>query len=350
MRYFGLRTTRSRVIVAITLVLVFGLVLGVVIGVVGPRRIVWNIAAGIGAGGAAVGALFGVRRWNRMRRELAELKQILEVTQGALVRPLPERHGSLRLAARYLAAHPRAQVGGDLYDAVDTPFGVRVIIGDVKGHGLAAVRVAADVLGAFRELAQREPSPAGVAHRLDAFLAGRNGRGGEDAAPAEGAGRAEATEESEEFVTALVVEVRHGTAAADLVCCGHPPPLALRDGRVVPLDTLPASLPLGLFGLGGRRPETATVPFADGDGLLLYTDGCTEARDPDGRFYPLAARAAAFPADDPGKFLACLEADLRAHGGGRRPQDDTALVFLRREPLLSAPVPEPPAPAESVRR
>jgi hypothetical protein len=63
-----------------------------------------------------------------------------------------------------------------------------------------------------------------------------------------------------------------------------------------------------------------------GDGLLLYTDGFTEARDARGEFFPLARCAAcAEPAD----LMQRLVDDLAAHAGDRL-GDDAALVLLRR--------------------
>ncbi|WP_067490701.1 PP2C family protein-serine/threonine phosphatase [Actinomadura hibisca] len=208
----------------------------------------------------------------------AALRAVAETMQRAVLRPVPHRLGPVRAQVSYLAAAPQAQVGGDLYDVVDTPFGVRVILGDVMGKGLAAVEKATDVLGAFRELAHLEPTLAGTARRLDAYLAGH--------------GREEDREEG--FVTALLVEIPESGGTAELINCGHPPPLVLSGGRVAFADALPPDPPLGLLGMveGGHTSNVLTL--GPGDRLLLYTDGVTEARaKADGRFYPLAERAAA---------------------------------------------------------
>ncbi|MCX5316072.1 hypothetical protein [Streptomyces sp. NBC_00154] len=57
----------------------------------------------------------------------------------------------MRAASLWLAAETGAQVGGDLYEAVQTRYGVRMIVGDVRGKRLNAMRAVAVVLGAFRE-------------------------------------------------------------------------------------------------------------------------------------------------------------------------------------------------------
>jgi len=244
----------------------------------------------------------------------ADLRAVVETMQHALLRPVPLRLGPVAVQVRYLAAAAQAQVGGDLYDVVSTPYGVRLILGDAMGKGLPAVEKAADVLGAFRELAHHERSLAGVAMRLDGFLASRGG--------------------DEEFVTALLVEIPAAGGRAQLISCGHPPALLLSGGGVSYVDVICPAPPLGLMGMvdGGCSPVTITL--GPGDRMLLYTDGVTEARDAQGRFYPLPERVRAVcgmgperPSEQP---LDALEADLLAYVGGRL-TDDAAMLLVSFE-------------------
>lgn len=279
----------------------------------------WPPAVVLGAVGVAlvvaVGtvAAFAVPEWIRLRAELSGLRRITEVTQSSLLLRIPPKCGSVRIAARYLAAAPHPGVGGDLYDVLSTPFGVRVIIGDVKGYGLDAFAFATDILERFRDLAGRESTLAGVTRHLDAAVAGRR------------------AEHPEEFATALLLEIPDGDGDVRVVCCGHPAPLLLRRGRMVPID-FPRDLPLGLLGQSGKLPTTSAFAFGGGDRLLLYTDGLTEARDPDGRFFPLPEFAAplAARADEPGELLARVESALVRHSRGRL-HDDIALLVLKSE-------------------
>ncbi|MFJ5156987.1 SpoIIE family protein phosphatase [Streptomyces sp. NPDC088353] len=88
-----------------------------------------------------------------------------EVAQRAVLRPLPHRIGPLQVASAHLAAEENALIGGDLYAAVRTPSGTRLIIGDVMGKGLTAIGDAALPLGAFREAAHRRAElPELMAH------------------------------------------------------------------------------------------------------------------------------------------------------------------------------------------
>ena len=79
----------------------------------------------------------------RRSRQLERAQSVAEVAQRALLRPLPERLGPLRIASMYLAAEDETQIGGDLYTATRIGTGGRLLIGDVRGKGLAAVGEAA---------------------------------------------------------------------------------------------------------------------------------------------------------------------------------------------------------------
>jgi serine phosphatase RsbU (regulator of sigma subunit) len=192
-------------------------------------------------------------------------------------------------------------------DAVDTPFGVRLLVGDVMDKGPSGVETAADMLCAFRELAQNESKLSCVAERMHAVLAHRA--------------------DSAEFARALLVTIRDEDGEAEILCCGNPPPLLLRGAQVSFVDALPPSPPLGLFDLGEGWCHPVIVPFRSGDRLLLYTNGVTEACDADGRFYPLPERAAALRHDDPSVFLDALGADLRRHAADRL-KDEAALLLV----------------------
>jgi hypothetical protein len=95
----------------------------------------------------------GGARGVQQNQRLADVTSVAEAAQRALLRPLPRQVGPLELGVVYLAAAAEARVGGDLYEVTRTQFGIRLIVGDVRGKGLDAVEIAADVLGVFREVA-----------------------------------------------------------------------------------------------------------------------------------------------------------------------------------------------------
>ncbi|MGW2254098.1 PP2C family protein-serine/threonine phosphatase [Kitasatospora sp. NPDC001660] len=245
-------------------------------------------------------------------RELFQVRTVAEAAQRALLRPPPERIGRLRVAVRYVAAAAEARIGGDLYAVVETGFGVRILLGDVQGHGLPAVETAADVLGVFREAARTEPDPTRLAARLDAALTAR--------------------QEDGRFATALLLDVPPDRGPVTIVNCGHPHPLLRRAGRVSELEPPFPAPPLGLLGLTGDHYPAGRFEPGPGDLLLLHTDGVSEARDAGGRFYPLAERLSGLYAGSPADLLDALLADVDDWVGAAGLADDAALLALRWEP------------------
>ncbi|MFG2537079.1 PP2C family protein-serine/threonine phosphatase [Streptomyces sp. NPDC048511] len=252
----------------------------------------------------------------RRNEQLASARVIAETAMRAVL-PTPEdRIGGLLVAARYEAAQADEFVGGDLYAVADTPFGVRLVLGDVRGKGLDAVAAVAVVIGAFREAAEQELSLEGVVQRLERALA-REGsrRGGLDS--------------MEGFVTAVVAEIPSGSDTLRLVNRGHPEPLVLhQDGALDVLSPTVPALPLGM-GLGAwpDRSDEWTLPA--GSMFLAFTDGLSEARDAKGAFYDPAARLRGRIFPGPDELLSALTDDVRLHTGGRS-TDDLALLAVGR--------------------
>jgi serine phosphatase RsbU (regulator of sigma subunit) len=232
---------------------------------------------------------------------------VAETAQRAVLRPLPPRLGPLEMGVVYLAAAQDARVGGDLYEVAQTPFGIRLIIGDVRGKGLGAVEIAADVLGTFREIAHEVHTLAELARRLDAGLTRKFGV-------------------AEEFVTALFVEIDPARSRLEIYNCGHPPPMLISDGAVTVLEVPAPAPPLGLLTLTDASGAARSLPFRPNDALLLYTDGVTEARDRRRVFYPLDKRLAEL-VDGEG-LLDRLRDDLLRYAGAPL-HDDAAMLLIR---------------------
>ncbi|WP_208902604.1 PP2C family protein-serine/threonine phosphatase [Streptomyces incarnatus] len=260
----------------------------------------------------AVTAASGLASALRGRRErvLAAVRSVAEAAQHALLQPVPDTIGPFRVAVRYSAAAAEARIGGDLYALVPTPYGIRLIVGDVRGKGLPAVGTAALVLGVFREAACDEPDLLDVVARIERSLARNLG--------------------PDDFVTAVVAG-HHRSGHLEIVNCGHAPPLLISgSGEVRAVEPTHPAPPLGLRALAGQTPRLQRLPFAVGDQLLLYTDGVTEARDHARAFYPLAAGVARHVCDEPARTLTALHDELLAHVGGRL-HDDAALLLLRKQ-------------------
>ncbi|PAZ13687.1 hypothetical protein CLM62_23470 [Streptomyces sp. SA15] len=254
----------------------------------------------------------------RRERVLAAVRSVAETAQHALLRPVPATVGPVQVAVRYSAAAAEARIGGDLYALIPTPYGVRLIVGDVRGKGLPAVGTTALVLGVFREAAYDEPDLLAVAGRIERSLARNLG--------------------CDDFVTAVVVGYPR-PGHLEVVNCGHAPPLLVRaSGSVMAVEPTHPAPPLGLRALTGQAPGLQVLPFADGDQLLLYTDGVTEARDRDREFYPLREGLARHVSDEPARTLTALHDELLAHVGGRL-HDDAALLLIRKPATAEQAVP-----------
>ncbi len=294
---------RTALIGFVALVLCVGL--GLYDGLFESRRGYTAMASVAGVTGAGIAA--AVMR-SRREAELASVRSIAEVAQRVLLRPVPLTAGPLQAAVSYTSAVAEARIGGDLYEVVASPHGVRVIVGDVQGKGLAAVETAAVVLGAFREAAHDEPELTGLGARLERSVAREL--------------------EGEKFVTAILAEIGTDHEAVFLNY-GHPAPMLVRrDGTTDFPQPFAYALPLGLGAHGTDAPEPFRVGFAPGEQLLLYTDGITEARDDTGRFYPLGDRAHLLKDLDAHAALRALREDVVQHVAGPV-HDDAAMLLLR---------------------
>jgi serine phosphatase RsbU (regulator of sigma subunit) len=242
----------------------------------------------------------GVRA--QREHELRHMSAIAETAQRAMLRVVPGRVGPVRFGCRYVSATRAALMGGDLYEVAETRYGVRVIIGDVKGKGLGGVQMAATVLAAFRRSAVSQPALAAVARELDSVV--------------------EAVAGEEDFVTAVLAEFCDNSAVR-VANCGHHAPLLVTDtGAAELLETGEAQLPLGL----GAAPRAVQTWIPDGARVLFYTDGLVEARDADGEFFSLLDSAPVLGKGTLGQALDELVTRVTVHAAGDF-DDDMGLVL-----------------------
>lgn len=252
----------------------------------------------------------------RSNEQLASARVIAETAMRAVLPTPAERIGGLQVAARYEAAQADEFVGGDLFSVANTPQGVRLVVGDVRGKGLDAVEAVAVVIGAFREAAEEAETLEGVAQRLERALARESSqRGGLDAV--------------EGFVTAVLAEIPPGAPLVRIVNRGHPDPLLLHsDGALEVLGPSLPALPLGMnLGAWPDRADEWELPA--GATLLLYTDGLSEARNAEGVFYDPAERLRGRIFPGPEELLSALTDDVRLHTGGESTDDMALLAVVR---------------------
>ncbi|MFD9124607.1 PP2C family protein-serine/threonine phosphatase [Kitasatospora sp. NPDC059571] len=242
----------------------------------------------------------------RLRQSHAREREVALALQAAML-PAPRLTDHQQAAVRYRPAVGALNVCGDWYDLVELP-GERtaVAVGDVVGHGLAA----AGVMGQLRSaLSAACLVSAGPAEALEVLgLYSRSVAGAES-------------------TTAVCVHIDWTALSLTYSSAGHPPPALLRgDGTVVFLDGA-TDPPLGARPEHVSRPQ-AGQPFADGDTLVLYTDGLIERRheDIDAGLARLARSLTAHRTLAPEQLADALLVDLLPAAGAT---DDTALVVIR---------------------
>ncbi|MBT3152682.1 serine/threonine-protein phosphatase [Streptomyces sp. CHD11] len=260
----------------------------------------------------------------RGERRALHMRDVTDTVRRTVLRPLPPGWGGLEHAGVYLTADAQARVGGDFYDIQPGPHGTRVLVGDVQGKGLGAVETAAVLLGTFREAGYHEAELAVVADRLENRMVRHSeyrsalGRGGSD-----------------RFATAVLLGFPADRGDfVDAVVFGHEPPLAVGPGGVRILPGV-GGLPLGYRDLApGTAPRVNRVPLDVDETLLLVTDGVTEARDADGRFFRLAEHVSRLVSENPrtaapARLVALVRDGTLRHCHGRLADDTTAFAVRR---------------------
>ena len=238
----------------------------------------------------------------------AQIRQLIGIPDGPFVRP------GIHIAHRLLQA---TTISGDFYKIIPRQDGsVGITLVDVEGHGLAASTTALTVEKAlFRAGANWGTGDAReMLISADALISGELGHAG-------GA------------VTMNFLEVDPYSKVVRYAGAGMPFPLLFRFGQSQP-ETLTA---VGMYvGDGYRRvhvtPNRTEAQAGDGDLILMFTDGITEARDQRGRVFGQNGILAAVVGADRRSPEAVADAVLSAalqQSGSDQPADDQALLVIQ---------------------
>ncbi|MFF0310504.1 SpoIIE family protein phosphatase [Streptosporangium sp. NPDC004379] len=246
-------------------------------------------------------ALQAGRRADEERRVALALQDTIMPTHRGVF-DLP----GLRMGVRYSPSGELESLGGDWFKARQLPDGrVLLAIGDAMGHGLSAVSLMAQMRSGLAGLAYTGAPADQLARWLNelAFHANQN-----------------------ITVTGTAVIGHFDPAARTLewVSAGHLPPVLVRDGKAVFLETSNGTM-LGAF--ENMEYTLTTTQLARGDLLLLYTDGVVEHRGHslDIGLNAILEAAGRCTETDPEKNLVCVLRQL----GGERATDDICLLALR---------------------
>jgi phosphoserine phosphatase RsbU/P len=239
------------------------------------------------------------RRDHRQQREMEDARLI----QRGLLPTVVPRIGGIDLAVTW---QPANGVGGDCFDTLTFGRSLGVSIADISGKGLPAALLMSNLQAAVRAFAQESAEPASVCASVNRLLC-RNMASGR-------------------FATFCYARVEPDAGRIVYSNAGHNPPLVVRAGGVTaPLSE--GGMVLGIF------PENvyaqAEVTIAPGDRVVFYTDGITEARNPEGDEYGeerLAAAAIAARALPVEEIKDALFADVTAFCHGKFEDDATLIV------------------------
>jgi serine phosphatase RsbU (regulator of sigma subunit) len=241
----------------------------------------------------------------RLAASELELEDLRAVRDALTPAELPERPG-LEIAASFLPAAQR--VSGDFYLAAPGSGDTTVIVvGDVVGKGVEAARDAAFLRTAFATIARFSDDPGRLLEWANAAFRERVRR-------------------ASRFATAACLTFDPATRRLRWALAGHPTPLRLGSGDELPVGR--RGSPLAVLEQLGCRAAEAELPA--GDGVLLYTDGLTEART-DGRLFGVERAQAVIRAlrgRPSAEVLTRLRDDATKFCGGRL-ADDLCLVAVQ---------------------
>lgn len=244
----------------------------------------------------------------RMKAELTVAHNIQMDLVPKTFPPFPER-ADLDIFA---FMEPAREVGGDFYDFFFLDEERLVIaIADVSGKGVPAALFMAVTRSFLRAEFKVEADPGRVITRVNQELAEAN--------------------DSCMFVTLFCAVLHTATGQVEYANAGHNPPLLRRAAGDVEWISSPAGPVAGP--LPGLRYATGQCRLEEGDALLLYTDGVTEAMDPANRLYGnrrLKDQTTTGVGLDGRATLARLLTDIRQHVAGAEQSDDITLLILRR--------------------
>jgi len=219
----------------------------------------------------------------------------------------------------FAVMEPARQVGGDLYEVlrVDDDH-VVVVVGDVSGKGIPAALFMAVTMTLVRMMARQGLAPHEILRRLNDELAAQNPRG--------------------MFVTmaCLAFDLRSGQVTG--ASAGHGPLLLLRADQ----SSRPVFPSTGMVaGLFPDRPFTSEyLQLKPGDTLVLFTDGVTDAADPQAETFGderVLECLHGTPGRSARETVEALLGAVREFSAGAPQFDDITLMAVRYVPGERAP-------------
>jgi len=235
----------------------------------------------------------------------------LDVGREIQLSMVPHRFPRMDRADLWAALRPAREVGGDFYDFFTTQTGLLwMCVGDVSGKGVPAALLMAVTKTLVNSSAARGSTPGVVLTQVNAELSRDN--------------------ESSMFVTAFVASLDPQSGTIRYANAGHNPPLVRRaSSRTERLDGRHGPV---LGALDGASYAESIAQLDPGDVLLLFTDGVTEALDPEGQLFTEARLRDTLSNDGVASAEEAARAVVAAvdsFAGGAEQADDITVLALR---------------------
>jgi len=251
-----------------------------------------------------------LRREAQFRERLESDLRIGAEIQRTLLPGSPPEIAGLDLAGWSASAR---QVGGDFYDLIKIDNGgLALSLGDASGKGIPAALIITECSSTIRALIGERYALGRLMAKVNRALARR-------------------LSDSGHFVTLFMAEVIPADDVLAWTTAGHNPPLYLPAAGEPRWLRGEGGLPLGVA--EDSEFSDHRMPFHQGDVMVVFSDGITEARNVDGEFYTkerLMELAAKQRQESAENIAAAIRADVTAFIGGREPDDDMTLLVVRR--------------------
>lgn len=266
------------------------------------QTVEWVLLAGFG--------LVTLDRYGAIKRLQARMANDVELARRLQLALMQNRFelGSVALRGK---VNQTLEVGGDFY--YFRPFGQKYVVfclGDVMGKGISASLLMALVMGFMFEWGKKSPSPSFVLRKLNQRLMQWN-------------------QQQSTFVTMFYAVYDEEEERLYFANAGHPPALLLRaDGQVEELEG--TGIPLGV--LDDSEWGERQTALAQGERLLMYSDGMLEARNEHGEDYGMERLMASLRSTQRlglERALERVESDVRQFCQGRL-GDDLAILVMER--------------------
>lgn len=239
----------------------------------------------------------------------SEIK-IAQRIQASLSPSTPIKSGHFEITGYCL---PADQVGGDYFDYFfRNEECLDIVIADVSGHSIGPALFMVETRSAIRSQVSRPGTPAETLGVLNDFLF-------------------DDLDNADYFITLFYLQYNITNQQLSFANAGHPPPLLLSSFQTV-CRQLDAE---GMI-LGVRKNvffEQKTITLSEGDLILLYTDGLTEAENPDGEFFGVERVCEIFihyAQHSPSKIIEALLTHLKQFCQSESFNDDITLMVFKR--------------------